>query len=99
VKKKLPRIIVVHENRKLNLHIQDVGKRAALPGFISLAPDALTPLGGYPENDNEGRTLQRKRDKNKMLEDFIAAFEYLKAHPKCDGNIGVVGLEKNHWLF
>ncbi len=98
VKKKLPGIIVVHENRGLNPHIEDVGRRAALPGFISLAPDALTPLGGYPGNDDDGRTLQRKRDRNEMLEDFIAAFEYLKNHPKCDGNVGVVGFCFGGWI-
>ena len=98
VKKKLPGIIVVHENRGLNPHIEDVGRRAALPGFISLAPDALTPLGGYPGNDDDGRTMQRKRDKNEMLEDFIAAFEYLKTHPKCDGNVGVVGFCFGGWI-
>ncbi len=90
-KKKLPGIIVVHENRGLNPHIQDVGRRAALPGFISLAPDALTPLGGYPGNDDDGRAMQKKRDRDEMLEDFIAAFEYLKQYPACDGNVGVVG--------
>ncbi len=98
VKKKLPGIIVVHENRGLNPHIQDVGRRAALPGFISLAPDALTPLGGYPGNDDDGRTMQRKRDKKEMLEDFIAAFEYLKNHPNCDGNVGVVGFCFGGWI-
>lgn len=98
VKKKLPGIIVVHENRGLNPHIQDVGRRAALPGFISLAPDALTPLGGYPGNDDDGRTLQRKRDKNEMLEDFIAAFEYLKSHPNCTGKVGVVGFCFGGWI-
>ncbi|NNK19097.1 MAG: dienelactone hydrolase family protein, partial [Maribacter sp.] len=71
-KGKLPGIVVVHENRGLNPHIEDVGRRAGLAGFISLAPDALTPLGGYPGNDDDGRELQRKRDRNKMLEDFIA---------------------------
>ncbi|MFK8007113.1 MAG: dienelactone hydrolase family protein [Saprospiraceae bacterium] len=98
IKKKLPGIIVVHENRGLNPHIQDVGRRAALPGFISLAPDALTPLGGYAWNDDDGRTMQRKRDKNEMLEDFIAAFEYLKSHPNCDGNVGVVGFCFGGWI-
>jgi carboxymethylenebutenolidase len=90
-KKKLPGIVVVHENRGLNPHIADVGRRAALAGFISISPDALTPLGGYPGNDDDGRALQSKRDSNEMLEDFIAAFETLKKHPECDGNIGVVG--------
>lgn len=95
---KLPGIVVVHENRGLNPHIEDVGRRAALAGFISLAPDALTPLGGYPGNDDEGRELQRKRDRNKMLEDFIAAFEYLKDHPDCNGNVGVVGFCFGGWI-
>jgi carboxymethylenebutenolidase len=90
-KAKLPGIIVVHENRGLNPHIEDVGRRAALEGFISLAPDALTPLGGYPGTDDEGRTMQRKRDRGEMQEDFIAAYNYLSEHPHCDGNIGVVG--------
>ena len=88
---KLPGIIVVHENRGLNPHIEDVGRRAALAGFVSLAPDALTPLGGYPGNDDDGRTLQRQRDRNEMLEDFIAAYKYLNSHPDCTGNVGVVG--------
>jgi len=96
--KNLPGIVVVHENRGLNPHIEDVGRRAALAGFISLAPDALTPLGGYPGNDDDGRTLQRQRDRNEMLEDFIAAFEYLKGHPGCDGNIGVVGFCFGGWI-
>jgi carboxymethylenebutenolidase len=88
---KLPGVIVVHENRGLNPHIEDVGRRAALAGFISLAPDALTPLGGYPGNDDDGRTLQAKRSQAEMLEDFIAAYEYLKTRPECTGKVGVVG--------
>ena len=97
-KGKLPGIIVVHENRGLNPYIEDVGRRAAVEGFISLAPDALTPLGGYPGNDDEGRTLQRQRDRNEMLEDFIAAYDYLKAHENCTGNIGVVGFCFGGWI-
>ena len=97
-KDKLPGIIVVHENRGLNPHIEDVGRRAGLAGFISLAPDALTPLGGYPGTDDEGRELQRKRDRNEMLEDFIAAFEYLKKHSECNGNVGVVGFCFGGWI-
>ncbi|EAR01855.1 dienelactone hydrolase family protein [Maribacter sp. HTCC2170] len=97
-KKKLPGIVVVHENRGLNPHIEDVGRRAGLDGFISLAPDALTPLGGYPGNDDDGRELQRKRDRNEMLEDFIAAYEYLKTHPKCSGKVGVVGFCFGGWI-
>jgi carboxymethylenebutenolidase len=95
---KLPGIIVVHENRGLNPHIEDVGRRAALAGFISLAPDALTPLGGYPGNDDDGRTLQRERDRDEMLEDFIAAYDYLKADPKCTGKVGVVGFCFGGWI-
>ncbi|MCD8741562.1 dienelactone hydrolase family protein, partial [Mucilaginibacter roseus] len=90
-KKKLGGIIVVHENRGLNPYIEDVARRAALAGFVSLAPDALTPLGGYPGNDDEGRTLQSKRDKGEMEEDFIAAYEHLKNHKDCNGKVGVVG--------
>lgn len=97
-KEKLPGVIVVHENRGLNPHIEDVGRRAALAGFISLAPDALTPLGGYPGTDDEGRELQRKRDRNEMLEDFIAAFEHLKSHPECTGKVGVVGFCFGGWI-
>jgi carboxymethylenebutenolidase len=89
--KKLPGIIVVHENRGLNPHIEDVCRRAGLAGFIALAPDALWPLGGYPGNDDDGRKMQRERDRAEMLEDFIAAFETLKSHPECTGNVGVVG--------
>jgi len=90
-KGKLGGIIVVHENRGLNPYIEDVGRRAALAGFISLAPDALTPLGGYPGTDDAGRELQSKRDPKEMQEDFIAAFEYLKKHKDCNGKVGVVG--------
>jgi len=97
-KKKLPGIIVVHENRGLNPYIEDVGRRGAVEGFITLAPDALTPLGGYPGNDDDGRTLQRKRDRNEMLEDFIAAYEYLKNHNDCNGKVGVVGFCFGGWI-
>lgn len=95
---KLPGIIVVHENRGLNPYIEDVGRRAAIDGFITLAPDALSPLGGYPGNDDDGRELQKKRDRNEMLEDFIAAFHYLSNHENCDGNIGVVGFCFGGWI-
>lgn len=98
VNKKLPGIIVVHENRGLNPYIEDVGRRAALEGFVSLAPDALTPLGGYPGNDDDGRAMQGKRDRLEMLEDFIAAYEYLKTHEKCNGSVGVVGFCFGGWI-
>ncbi|MFD1187807.1 dienelactone hydrolase family protein [Pontibacter rugosus] len=98
VKKKLGGIVVVHENRGLNPHIEDVARRAALAGFISIAPDALTPLGGYPGTDDEGRALQSKRNRDEMLEDFIAAYNYLKNHPDCNGKVGVVGFCFGGWI-
>ena len=97
-KGKLPGIVVVHENRGLNPYIEDTARMAALEGFITLAPDALTPLGGYPGNDDKGREMQRERDRNEMLEDFIAAYEYLKAHEGCSGKIGVVGFCFGGWI-
>ena len=97
-KKKLGGIVVVHENRGLNPYIEDVARRAALAGFITLAPDALTPLGGYPGNDDQGREMQSKLDRNKILEDFIAAYEYLKVNKDCNGKIGVVGFCFGGWV-
>jgi carboxymethylenebutenolidase len=97
-KGKLPGVVVVHENRGLNPYIEDVGRRTALAGFISLAPDALTPLGGYPGNDDEGRAMQSKRDRNEMLEDFMAAYNHLKSHPQCTGKVGVVGFCFGGWI-
>ncbi len=97
-KTKLPGIVVVHENRGLNPYIEDVGRRAALDGFITLAPDALTPLGGYPGNDDDGRELQKKRDRMEMLQDFIAAYDYLKNEKNCSGKIGVVGFCFGGWI-
>lgn len=95
---KLPGIVVVHENRGLNPHIEDVCRRAALAGFVALAPDALTPLGGYPGNDDAGRELQRQRDRDEMLEDFIAAYTYLNEHDACTGKVGVVGFCFGGWI-
>lgn len=97
-KGKLGGIVVVHENRGLNPHIADVGRRAALAGFITISPDMLTPLGGYPGNDDAGRDLQSKRDRNEMLEDFITAYDYLKNHKDCSGKIGVVGFCFGGWI-
>jgi carboxymethylenebutenolidase len=90
-KTKLGGIVVVHENRGLNPYIEDVARRAALAGFITLAPDALTPLGGYPGNDDAGRDMQSKRNPAEMEQDFIDAFYYLKNHKDCNGKVGVVG--------
>ena len=87
----LPGVLVIHENRGLNPHIRDVARRVGLANFLALAPDALTPLGGYPGNDDEGRALQQQLDRTTMTEDFIAAASYLKNHPECNGKIGVVG--------
>jgi carboxymethylenebutenolidase len=97
-KGKLPGIVVVHENRGLNPYIEDTARMAALEGFITLAPDALSPLGGYPGDDDKGREMQRERDRNEMLEDFIAAYDYLKAHEGCSGKIGVVGFCFGGWI-
>ena len=94
----LPGIVIVHENRGLNPHIADVGRRAALAGFITIAPDMLTPLGGYPGTDDEGRTMQRQRDRNEMLEDFKAAFRHLHKSEECNGKIGVVGFCFGGWI-
>jgi carboxymethylenebutenolidase len=90
-KEKLGGIIVVHENRGLNPYIEDVARRAALAGFISLAPDALSPLGGYPGNDDKGREMQATRNKGEMEQNFIDAYNYLKNHKDCNGKVGVVG--------
>lgn len=97
-KGKLGGVVVVHENRGLNPYIEDVAKRVALAGFISIAPDALTPLGGYPGNDDAGREMQSKLDKNSMLEDFISAYDYLKNHKDCNGKVGVVGFCFGGWI-
>ncbi|GIV58553.1 MAG: carboxymethylenebutenolidase [Rhodothermaceae bacterium] len=94
----LPGVVVVHENRGLNPHIEDVCRRAGLAGFLALAPDALTPLGGYPGNDDDGRALQRQRDRMEMLEDFIAGFGYLAGHAGCTGKVGVVGFCFGGWV-
>ena len=88
---KLPGVVVIHENRGLNPYIEDVARRLAVAGFIAFAPDALTPLGGYPGNDDDGRELQRQRDGEEMTEDFVAAVEFLRDHPDTSGRIGAVG--------
>ncbi len=91
IQHKLPAVVVIHENRGLNPYIEDVARRLAVAGFIAFAPDALTPLGGYPGNDDDGRTLQRKRDRDEMVEDFVAAVEFVAGHPDCTGKVGSVG--------
>lgn len=88
---KLPGVIVVHENRGLNPHIEDVARRLALENFVTFAPDALTPLGGYPGEEDKARELFQKLDQAKTREDFVAATGFLKARPECTGRVGVVG--------
>jgi carboxymethylenebutenolidase len=88
---RLPTVLVIHENRGLNPYIEDVVRRLAVAGFIALGPDALTPLGGYPGNDDEGRAMQAKRNPEEMIQDFMAAAVLLKNHPRGNGKVGVVG--------
>jgi len=88
---RLPGVVVIHENRGLNPYIEDVARRLAVAGFVAFAPDALTPLGGYPGNDDEGRELQRQRDPEEMIEDFVAAVNFLRDHPDTTGRTGAVG--------
>jgi len=84
-------VLVVHENRGLNPYVKDVARRVAKAGFVAFAPDALHPVGGYPGNDDEGRTLQGSLDRAKIEQDMIAAARFLRAHPLCNGRLGVVG--------
>lgn len=88
---KLPAVLVIHENRGLNPYIEDVTRRLALAGFLAFAPDALTPLGGYPGSDDEGRSMQQKRDAESMTQDFLAAAGLLQTHALSNGKVGVVG--------
>ena len=88
---KLPGVVVVHENRGLNPYIEDVARRVGVAGFLALAPDGLTSMGGYPGNDEQGVAMQQKIEAAKLMEDFVAAAQFLKAHPDCTGKVGVVG--------
>jgi carboxymethylenebutenolidase len=88
---KLPGVLVVHENRGLNPYIEDVARRLGTANFIAFAPDGLTSVGGYPGNDEKGGQLFGQVDRQKMLEDFVAAARWLKARSDCTGKIGVVG--------
>jgi carboxymethylenebutenolidase len=88
---KLPGVLVIHENRGLNPYIEDVTRRLGVAGYLALAPDILTSVGGYPGDDEKGLALQAKLDPAKMIEDFVAAAGYLKALPGCTGKIGAVG--------
>ena len=88
---KLPAVLVVHENRGLNPYIQDVVRRAAKAGYMAFGPDGLSPLGGYPGTDEEGRAMQKSMDRAKLMEDFFAAFEFLRDHAGSTGKVGAVG--------
>jgi len=88
---KLPAVLVAHENRGLNPHIEDIARRLALEGYMALAPDALTPLGGYPGNEDKARALFAQLDQGKTLEDFLAAARLLPERSDCNGKVGVVG--------
>ncbi|MES2933094.1 MAG: dienelactone hydrolase family protein [Pseudomonadota bacterium] len=90
-KGKLPTVLVVHENRGLNPHIEDIARRLALDNFIAFAPDALTPLGGYPGDEDKARELFGKLEQSKTREDFVAAASFLKKLPEGNGKVGVVG--------
>ena len=86
-----PGVLVIHENRGLNPYIEDVVRRFAAADFVALGPDALTPLGGYPGNDDRGREMQRQLDRDTMMEDWLAAYEFLRDHEAVAGRVGAVG--------
>jgi carboxymethylenebutenolidase len=88
---KLPGVIVIHENRGLNPHIEDIARRLALANFMAIAPDGITTLGGFPGDDYTGGQLFSQIDPQKMMEDFVAAAMWLKSHPLCSGKIGITG--------
>jgi carboxymethylenebutenolidase len=86
-----PAVVVFHENRGLNPYVEDVARRLAVAGFLALAPDGLAPVGGYPGNDDEGRTLQSGLDQAKLRVDMINSARFLKTHPLCSGKLGATG--------
>jgi carboxymethylenebutenolidase len=87
----LPAIVVIHENRGLNPHIEDIARRLALEGYMAFAPDALTTLGGYPGDEDKARELFAKLDQTKTREDFLASTRWLRAHSDCNGKLGAIG--------
>ena len=86
-----PAVLVIHENRGLNPHIEDVARRAAVEGFLALAPDGLAPIGGYPGNDDDGRAMQRTLDRGKLLRDMLNSAWFLKNHELSTGKLGATG--------
>jgi carboxymethylenebutenolidase len=87
----LPGILVIHENRGLNPHIEDIARRIALASYVAFAPDALTPMGGYPGDEDKARELFAKLDQARTREDFLAALAFLEKRPECSGKVGTVG--------
>ena len=88
---KLPAVVVIHENRGLNPYIEDVARRLAVEGYLAFAPDALTPLGGYPGDDEKAAQMFSQLDSAKRTEDLLAAVAYVKSRPDCNGKVGAVG--------
>ncbi|MFO1200672.1 MAG: dienelactone hydrolase family protein [Burkholderiaceae bacterium] len=97
-----PAVLVIHENRGLNPYVEDVARRAALDGFLALAPDGLSPVGGYPGNDDDGRTLQASLEQPKLLQDMLNSARLVKSHALSSGKLGVTGFcwggGTTHWL-
>ncbi|MBC7158162.1 MAG: dienelactone hydrolase family protein [Rhodobacteraceae bacterium] len=87
----LPAVLVIHENRGLNPYIADVVRRLAKVGYLAFGPDGLSPLGGYPGNDDDGRAMQSSMDGARLMADFFAAYEFLRDHPASTGKVGAVG--------
>lgn len=92
-----PAVLVIHENRGLNPYIEDVARRAAAEGFLALAPDGLSPIGGYPGNDDDGRSMQRTLDQSKLLKDMVNSALFLKAHELSTGKLGATGFCWGGW--
>ena len=88
---KLPGVIVIHENKGLHPHIVDVNRRVASEGFLAIAPDSLSPLGGTPDDTDQTRTLMRKLDSQSTIKNYLAAVKYLKTHPRSTGKVGCMG--------
>ncbi|MGD2016144.1 MAG: dienelactone hydrolase family protein, partial [Desulfobacterales bacterium] len=86
-----PAVLIVHENRGLNPYIEDVARRAAVEGFLALAPDGLSPIGGYPGNDDDGKVMQRSLDGDKLFTDMLNSAKFLKSHELSNGKLGATG--------
>jgi len=86
-----PAVVVIHENRGLNPYVEDVARRAAVEGFLALAPDGLSPVGGYPGNDDDGKKLQASLDQTKLKQDMLNSAEFVRSHDDSTGKLGAVG--------